>query len=281
MPNPLANIKNRLSGGRLHLGIASQGLAIARYSSAWNKNKQVLGDITCAPDQLKPGCDSLLTNPACSGLPIAVTLGNSWGQLFMVTPPAHVDKKTVLVAAAGMRFQALFGKNKTEWQIEADWQIDRPFLACAFPKPLLTTLLETAKQRQITLLSISPYFVSAWNTWRGRLKSGSWFGVVSDGMLVLGMTSTIHPEELAEIRSIPIPAHGQSADWLEEQLHRTALQHGVGVPEQIHIVGNLHRYWRQQGVAVTEQRVVNLDDNNLDSNTASAALQLIVRGAGL
>ena len=196
----------------------------------------------------------------------------------MVTPPPRVEQHSVLVAAAGMRFQSLFGKNKTEWHIEADWQIDRPFLACAYPKSLLTTLRDIAQQHSTPLLSITPYFVAEWNNWCEKLPSNAWFGVMHDEVLILGMTSAAQPLELVGVRSIPIPEHGHSSAWIEEQLHRTALQNDLAIPQQVHVLGNRAHYWQQKNIDATEQRVVNLPDNTSYANTASSAIQMLVGG---
>ena len=283
MPNPLTNLTSRLTGARLHLGVTAQGIALTRTSSAWNAKNEIIGEIACTPGQLPAELDKLLAQRSCQRLPLMVTLGQGLGQLFVVTPPSKVVQHAVLEAAAGMRFQTLFGKNKAEWYINGDWQVDRPFLACAYPQSLLTMLRDVSKKHLTPILTIKPYFVAIWNVRCNKLNPNAWFGVVHDGILTLGMISPEPPRSLIGIRVIPIPEHGHTAEWLEEQLHRTALQHNLSVPELLQVVGNNHAYCRPQTVAVTNQRIVNLNNSSIGDNVTSTspALQMILMAGGV
>ncbi|PRC92699.1 hypothetical protein [Solimicrobium silvestre] len=288
MLNPLRNVVSRLCGARLHLGITTKGIALARTSGGWNKKISLLADQALSSDQLKNQCDALLTLPSCTTLPLLVTLSDEWGHLFMVTPPHNAEHYSDLVAAATMRFQALYGKVSADWQINADWQVDRPFLACAYPRSLLNTLQQIAQERRMPLLSVRPYFVTVWNQWSSKLKPNNWFGVVQDATLTLGITSELHPQHLIGIRTIAIPTHGQNRDWIAEQLTRTALQHNVTAPKQIQVVGNQHHYWGDKAATpVVDQLVLNLVEQQNQSSTVaslpqilSPARQLIYCGVG-
>jgi len=286
MHNPLNNLGSRIVGARLHLGIASDGIAMSRYESAWDRKPVLVGEITCATHDLTQSCETLLQNSNCRGLPLAISLGHGWGKLFIVRPPSQVQKKSVLVAAAAMRYQSLFGKSNEAYQIEADWQLDRPFLACAYPKSLLATLHKIAQQNQSPLLAIVPCFVAAWNTWRDQITAESWLGVINNNFLAIGITADTHPLDLAEIRNISIPATGHNFEWLDELLRRAALQHNVAIPKKISLIGNQHRYWHQPDISKTNQFITNLD--NFVSITSpnqtvhvSAALQLLACGIAI
>jgi Tfp pilus assembly protein PilN len=253
----LRHAARRLFGKRLHLSIGSQRILLAQMSSGWEKTSAVLADEALIPSQLKQQADVLLAHPSCTALPLLITLSNEWGRLFIVTPPQNPEQFSDLVAAAKMRFYILYGKDQDDWTIDADWQMQRPFLACAYPRALLNTLYQLAKEQNHLLLSVQPYFLTVWNKWRLTINSTAWFGVVQDGVITLGIVSELQPPFLVGIRSIPIQEH--TSQWMEEQLKRIALQSNIPIPQQVQLVGNLDGYWKNKG-ADAEQLVINLEE---------------------
>ena len=47
-------------------------------------------------------------------------------------------------AAAGLRFQSLYGEAPSAWKISADWNATEPFFAAAMSRALLACLLYTS-----------------------------------------------------------------------------------------------------------------------------------------
>jgi hypothetical protein len=263
MRKSLGPFLRHLLGASLHLSIGSLSVTLSQNSTSWKKPLSVLADQPLIPTQLKNQCDILLAHPSCSALPLSITLHDMWGRLFIVTPPKNAAQFSDLIAAATMRFQTLYGKDNDEWEINAEWQMGHPFLACAYPRSLLTMLQEAAKERGHLLLSVKPYFVMAWNLWRSKINSSAWFGVVQDEVVTLGIISELPATSLIGIRSIPI--HGHTIEWLAEQLTRIALQNNVAQPKQIQLVGNVYGYWKNS--SGEEQVVINLEEPH--ENTSS------------
>lgn len=269
------NLMSGLSGGGLQLALSGNRMALTRSASMWHDQAELIGETSWAQEQLQAQLLGLLQHPSCRYLPLSICLGHGLGRLFVVTPPPHVTKRAVLTACAAMRFQTLFGKNSAAWQIEAAWDTDCPFLACAYPVRLLNTLHCCAKKSQTPLISITPYFVAAWNNWPQRPGISSWFGVQDAQELMLGILSVADPHQLIGLRSLSIPAHGQAYEWIAAQLRSVALQHQLDVPEKLYLVGNYQQYWRQTDKSLAEQRIINVTGAVNRSMSESASLHLL------
>lgn len=240
----MRNQVHALFGARLRLGLSSHGMALVRTD--WRGRNALLADqalvdgVTQDPHRLVAQCATMLNGSDCAGLPLCVTLDDSWARLFMITPPQNAGGLPDLQAAAAMRFQSLYGEGTGDWQIEADWQAAKPFLACALPRNLLAALQQLALDHKLHLQAVLPQFVAAWNVSRRNLRSDAWLGVVQEQWLTLGV---IAHQRLESVRRLAIPADGHSLTWLHEQVTRIALQINVAAPSQLQLTGNVHDYW--------------------------------------
>ena len=185
---------------------------------------------------------SALADAACAGLPLTVTVADSWARLFMVAPPHNAGRLQDLQAAAAMRFQALYGELPSAWEIQADWQAGAPFLACALPRPLLAALQQIAIDNKLHLLSVQAQFVAAWNTCARTLPADTWFGVVQDHSLTLG-ASPRHHAACTRCAASPSRMTATSRAGCKSKSRRAALQLNVPTPTQLHLVGKQRPKW--------------------------------------
>lgn len=275
-----------LLGARVHLGLSESGVAVLHKHAGWRPQNTLLADQPLAdraalePQRLATQCGAILSNADCAGLPLCIALGDEWVRLFMVTPPHNAGRLTDLRAAAALRFQSLYGEPPSDWQLEADWHAVAPFLVCALPRPLLVALRQIAADNKLHLLAIQPQFVAAWNRYYQALSANSWFGVVQEQRLTLGVVAATPKKRLEAVRTIAIAADVHDPRWLQEQLARVALQLNLPTPDQLHLVGNQRQYWSNSTTTTGAPTVRNLDHANgtAPSTSLSAALMAVRSG---
>lgn len=184
---------------------------------------------------------AILTGTQCSGFSTTIILPDMMARLFMVAPPLNSAKLQDYRAAAGLRFQELYGEPPTDWHLDADWNARQPFLACALPRTMLNELQQIAHDHRLTLIGIVPRFVDAWNRWHAKLNATAWFGVVQDNVLTLGV---INRQRLDTVRTSAIPATGwDDEQWLPQYLGREALRLNLPMPDQIRLCGSIPGHW--------------------------------------
>jgi hypothetical protein len=229
-------------GHALRIGIAPDGLALARTSIWPHERALFLGQVNCGgptPDAIGVALAMLLGEHDVAGLPVTVVLSDDLVRLWQVTPPPGAARLSDLEGAAALRYQALFGSSTAGWQLSADWDAVRPFLAAALPDALLTQLTAAARSQRLQLVEIVPQFVAALNQYRKQRRTGAWFGVVHGGVLSV---AAFDGKQLAAVRTAPIPP-GADRDWLEGHVAREALRVGLGRPERLQLCGPAPKSW--------------------------------------
>lgn len=230
----MRNLLPILAGARLHLGLSRGGLSLVHRPDGWRRKAtklldlpgDVAGDVSSAdlPARLAPA----LGGGRFAGLPLAVALGDECVRLFMVPPPRNAVSLQDVRAAAAMRFNTLYGDDPAAWKIECAVASDRPFLACAIPAVLASSVQAAARDHRLRLVSLAPTFVLAWNRLYRRLGT-AWLGVVQGGHITLGCTSggdliAVHRAPLAGAR-------------LRELVRTVALRYGLDEPSELKLFG--------------------------------------------
>lgn len=259
-------------GTALRIGLSRTGIALLRTSGWMRTRVDLLSDIALpegefvSPDRLAAGLSGLIAESKCSNLPATVILADELVRLFMVTPPRNATCLQDCRTAAEMRFRSLYGESAADWQLQADWDVGQPFLACALPNPLLDVLRQVANAHRLTLVEIVPQFIGAWNGWHKSLSGASWFGVAHENLLTLGVISE---RRLSAIRSTSVPADGwQDQHWLPEHLGREALRLNLTVPQQLQVCGQVPGQWTSQ--AIGSVTCVRLDGASASVRTTLA-----------
>ncbi|KAF1016124.1 MAG: hypothetical protein GAK31_01608 [Stenotrophomonas maltophilia] len=177
--------------------------------------------------------------------PLHVVLDDRFARLWQVTPPPVLSLWSGaedLRSLAAMRLQQLYGENPADWQIGADWQALRPFVATALPRATLAALQAVAERHALWLASTRPYLLAAWDGSQRQRQRGQWLGLVHDGQL--GLVGA-HGQHLRHVRWQPLPAQAD-ATWLPRLLAREALLQGLPAPASVLLCGPAPPWLQQQ-----------------------------------
>lgn len=237
----------RAIGQSLHLDVAAHAVSVRRISRWRGEAVTELAAQTIAPsgdhpfDAIANALRALLGELEVDGWPVSFTLADELTRMWRVTPPPGAARLADIEAAAGLRFQSLYGESPAAWQVSADWDAAEPFFAAAVPRALLALLQLVAQEFKLAVVGIEPRFVGAWNRSRRGMKQGAWFGLVHDNLLTLAAIDAEH-KAMRAIRPLPIP-HGADQYWLTQTLQREALLLDMAVPELLQVSGMAPAAW--------------------------------------
>jgi hypothetical protein len=242
----------------LRLELSARGMRLTQNSGWLKKSSQVLAQhawsTTASASSATSGSPGLpelaelttqlrqmLSQCLCKNLPLTCILSDSLVRMWIVTPPQNISSLSDCQAAVALRFQSLYGEPMAGWEMAADYDARRPFLACAIPRALLQMLQQLAQECGLSLQEVTPQFISGWNRHRAALAAGAWFGVVNEDGLSLGV---IDGQRLRAVRSFAISADA-SADpgGLLQHVKREALRLNLPVPQQLQLCGAVPQAW--------------------------------------
>ncbi|WP_426193640.1 hypothetical protein [Massilia sp. DWR3-1-1] len=231
-------------GHALRLGISADGVALLE-TRRWGREATLLAELPldashAFPVALAGAVTALLNDAQRDGWPLSVVLADELVRFWQVTPPPACARMADLEAAAALRFQQLYGEPAAGWQLRADWQLTRPFLAAAIPVSLVAALQQATSAHAMRLIEVAPQFVVLFNRWRAGLAAGDWFGVVHDGVLTLGVCDG----GIVAMRALAIDAAASAPSaWLQGQLAREALRLNRPAPERLRLCGAAPAAW--------------------------------------
>jgi hypothetical protein len=241
----------RAIGQSLRIEVAPHAVSVQRVGG-WRLPGRAAAPQTLATQQITPSGEhpfdaiasalrALLGELDVAGWPVGFVLADELTRMWRVTPPAGAARMADLEAAAGLRFQSLYGEPPSAWEVSADWDVAQPFFAAAVPRALLALLGAVAQDGKLSVVAIEPRFVNAWNRSRRGLKQGAWFGHVHDSLLTLAAAEA-DGKGLRAIRPLPIP-HGADHYWLTQTLQREALLLDMEAPQLLQVNGNVPAAW--------------------------------------
>jgi hypothetical protein len=267
----------------LRIGLSRTGVALLQSSGWLRRRTDLVADAALSEDDftstecLATRLSALIAEAKCSSLPATVILANDLVRLFMVTPPNNAMRLQDCRSAAEMRFRSLYGDTVADWQLQADWNNDEPFLACAIPNLLLTALTQLAKERDLTCIEIVPQFIAVWNRWRDGLNGNAWFGVANGNLLTLG---AITAQRLSAVRTTAVPVDGWSEqNWLPDYLGRESLRLNLPMPQQLRICGDVPGHWTSQNFGSLACVRLDAAQRSLGNASASSTVMLAHSGA--
>lgn len=231
----------------LRIGLSTTGISLVQPNGWLRPGASVLADAKFqhetdeAIESIANQLGKLIIEAKCGGVSCVITVADDLARYFIVTPPANTTQLQDCQAAAGMRFQALYGDSAANWQLEADWSATQPFLACAMKKTFVHALTQCAREHHIKIVSVVPHFVAAWNRWCGDLQSNAWFGVLHGTTMTL---AAVRGKQLTSIQTIPLPSNAfHVADWLVTYVEREALRLNLSVPSHVQLCGDVPQSW--------------------------------------
>jgi hypothetical protein len=231
----------------LRIDVAAHAVSVQRISRWRGDPLTELAAQAIAPsgehpfDAIANALRALLGELEVGGWPVSLTLADELTRMWRVTPPPGAARLADMEAAAGLRFQSLYGEPPSAWQVSADWDAAKPFFAAAVPRSLLAVLQLVAQEFRLSIVGIEPRFVGAWNRNRRGMKQGAWFGLVHDNLLTLAAIEA-EGKGMRAIRPLPIP-HGADQYWLTQTLQREALLLDMAAPELLQVCGASPAAW--------------------------------------
>ncbi|MYN20906.1 hypothetical protein GTP81_29645 [Rugamonas sp. FT107W] len=274
----------RAIGQSLRIGVSGFAVSLLRVSRWRGEPVTVLAEHAFAPsgehpfDAIANALRALLGEQEAGGWPVSIVLADDLTRLWRVVPPPDAARLADIEAAAGFRFQSLYGESPSAWQISGDWSATQPFFAAAVPRALLAVLGKVAEEFKLHIVGIEPHFITAYNRWRRGLKPGAWFGLVHDHLLTLAAVEA-DGKSIRAIRALPIPA-GQGADqyWLGQTLKREALLLDMEAPELLQVCGAAPAAWSKPVTNPAHIACAVLDQSQLASSGGLSTMALMARG---
>jgi hypothetical protein len=244
------------SASSLCLGVAADAIALVA-SRRGGREQSLLAQLPldtalAYPAALAAGLKTLFEGAAQvrARSPLAVVLADDVCRLWQVAPPPGCSRLGDLEAAAGLRFQQLYGEPAAPWQLSGDWQLARPFIAAAVPRSVLAAVQHGAEAHALPLVEMAPQFIARFNRHRHDIDPGDWLGVVHDGVLTLGVCQD---GALCAVRALGLAEHAGEND-LQHLLAREALRLTVAPPTRLLLCGDAVPAWR--GVAASATATV-------------------------
>lgn len=169
---------------------------------------------------------------------------DSYARFWHVTPPINATRFSDLKITAQLRFETLFNLPSTEWVIEADWNIDTSFLACALPQWWMEELYEIflINAKKIHTIATYPYFIQQWNQYAFVIDQPiQGFAVINDLSATIAL---IHQGKPYAIKTTSLTKiDPDNLQNIEQSIHSLCLQLGTPLPQKIIVVGNLPMDW--------------------------------------
>lgn len=281
----------RAIGQSLRIGVSSFAVSLLRVSRWRGEPVTVLAEHAFAPsgehpfdaiaNALRALLGEQLGGKSVAGWPVNIVLADDLTRLWRVTPPPEAARLADIEAAAGFRFQALYGEAPSAWQISGDWHATQPFFAAAVPRALLAVLRLVAQEFKLHVVGIEPHFITAYNRWRRGVKPGAWFGLVHDNLLTLAAVEA-DGKSIRAIRALPMPA-GQGADqyWLGQTLKREALLLDMAEPELLQVCGAAPAAWSKPASNPAHIACAALDQLQQASSGGLSTMAQLARGGSV
>jgi hypothetical protein len=199
--------------------------------------------------------------------PLQVMVSDRLCRTFMVTPPPNAARMADLEAAARARHARLFG-SEIGWQIDAQWNPVKPFIASAIPMTIKSALDVLQTKTGLTAVRVQPHFIEASNHLRTQIADGDWFGVVEGKHMTM---AAVESSAFSAVRATQLPLEVfESADALSRFVRQEVLRLGVELPTLLKLSGDVPAVWVSR--APTRSGCVHLDRNIAQRSSALLAI---------
>lgn len=198
-----------------------------------------------------------------------IVIDDEYARIWKVSPPQGTQTFADLLAACRARFSSLFDLNPEEWSIEAEWQLERDFIACALPASLVRTI-ETGIRRHKLYWRVgvcTPYSIYEWNRYceQSPIPQGPAGIVCRYDQSQGGLFTLIGCQQSGDlmVRSFRLDdLDSRSHDTFAKLIRTHCLQSGAAMPERIRLLGDIDEL---------EQGWANLQSEQALSTSAEAA----------
>jgi hypothetical protein len=130
-----------------------------------------------------------LSQQANKRLQLRVVLSGRFVRWQLLPWRSELSGRSETQAYAGVRFRETFGKLTEAWNIlPVSMPPGKTAPACAVDQALIMALEAVCAEHGARLQLLTPYFSSAFDTWRGQLPDkAAWFGTVEADTCTLGL----------------------------------------------------------------------------------------------
>ena len=120
---------------------------------------------------------------------LRIVLGGRWAHWQLLPWREDITQEQELAAYAALRFRETYGAPAQGWQVVHVAQAPNAATpSCAVDAKLVDALRSTCSGAGAKLTTITPYFASAFDRWRGALKGSTvWFCLLESDCLSLGL----------------------------------------------------------------------------------------------
>jgi hypothetical protein len=182
------------------VGLAQQSVCIARPPRWGIGPATLLAQLPCTSEKGASGTaepwraavDALrewLSQQADKRVQLQVVLSGRFVRWQLLPWRSELSGRSETQAYAGVRFRETFGKLTDTWSIlPVAMPPGKTAPACAVDQALITALEALCAEHGARLQLLTPYFASAFDTWRGQLpRNAAWFGTVEADTCTLGL----------------------------------------------------------------------------------------------
>jgi len=134
---------------------------------------------------------------------VFVLLSNHFARYMLVPHSDEISTANEEEALVRHHFTQIYGAAAEHWALRLSDSAERGGLrvACAIDKELPESLRALFQSTQLTLRSIQPYFMAAFNQWRHHFKGAAWFALVEQGSLCLARFQNNHWHSIKSIKT--------------------------------------------------------------------------------
>lgn len=265
---------SRFNLERLRLVVSDTAAAL--YTHTWRKGWALRASVPLAasfrfqPEALLASLPELFAGQDRHAR-LAIVLPDKAARFFKVVPPQNMAGFSELRAVAALRFETLFGLPAAEWRIEADWQGNQPFLACALPQSLIASLRQFAECQGLSLTRVQPAFIQRWNEVCPRLSGeASWFMSAADHRAT---AVAISRGVLTDVFQMELPSGWlQHPERLREPIEEALFRLQLNAPTRLYVAGEVEADWRTAVAGDIE--LVYCRDATCPERMAAAAVPL-------
>lgn len=174
----------RFQRDRLYIGLEPQRLSLVRLTGTWRPSVVSAGSFESSAGVSPCFAPEVLQRELASdnwrGTRAQIVLADSMVRYFIAPLPLGARNLREIRLTAQMRFEAIFGDDANEWQVEiAPTPFATHHLACAIRMDVIESIKQACKEARISLNSIAPFGIHEFNRNHRRIghRSG-WIAVI-------------------------------------------------------------------------------------------------------
>jgi len=182
---------------RVHILIYPQQVEMLRFAPRWKRATPEHKTLTCTGTQDRNATSwtqavealrELLAHPNLRRGDATVILSNHFMRYLLVPWNASLVTDEEQLAFARMRFVQIYGAAAQNWTLRlSGGAAGSSQVAAAVERPLIDTLTTLLQNSPLTLRSIQPQLMSAFNGARKAIGHDAWLAVAEPGRLQLGL----------------------------------------------------------------------------------------------